>query len=363
MSSWSGPVLGAWLNARMLVLPARRAVALVSCSLAAVGISGCGSNGDAGTGTSGSTSTGTDGIALLNDAKLTPGGKPLTSGTVALTLSGTADAPKDKDVRRLGGKVALTVSADKLGAKGGVPPVKVSFDIDGTYTSADGKPGKAKYAGGLTYLGDQLYVNWKGKDYAFGTELTKQVGSMAGESLAKGGGDTSGLKEAAADPAKLLSTLDLDPGTWLEEARVSDGPMLDGVETVAISGQVDLKASAEDLRAGFKKLPAAFPDVPGLKRLQNMADLSDADVKEAQDAITTRELTIYLGTDDQVQRRVKLDIAGKVDATAVDLHLQLDTSKINRPQGLRAPNDAAPVTDLFLALQQDFPGLGGLLGG
>ncbi|MBO9531694.1 MAG: hypothetical protein J7513_01845 [Solirubrobacteraceae bacterium] len=350
----------------MLVTSSRRALAVFSCSIAAVGVAGCGSGDDSSGGGGGGSADGGDGAALLNAATITPDGAALKSGTVGLSVSGTFDSPKDKDVKKVSGKVSLTVSSEGIDtAKGSTPPTKVTFDIDGDYTSPSGKTGTAKYAGGFSYLDSQLYVNWKGKDYAFGKELTKQFATGFGQGLSSKG-DSKDLQAVTADPKKLVDTLDLEPGTWLEDSKVSDGPELDGVATDAVTGKINVRATAEDLREGFKKLPAAFPNVPGFKELEQMGDLKDADIKEAEESLTTRDLTAYIGKEDHALRRLELKLAGKDKGdggASADLTIQIDMTKFNQPQGIKAPSSSAPVTDLFAELQKDFPGIGGLLGG
>lgn len=354
----------------MLALTSRRAAALLSLTLLAGGAAGCGSD-DSPAGGGGAPAGDVDGRKLLNDAfaKYTPDGGPIKSLTAGITVSGNVDAPKDKDLRKLDGKVALTISGEKLDQKTGTPPVKMTFDIDGNYVDGKGKAGSAKYAGGISYLDQQLYVNWKGKDYAFGKELTSQFteGFKQGFKSKTGeAADTSGLKDLSSDPGKVFEAMDLEPGAWVEDVKVSDGPTLDGVETYEITGPVDVKATATDISDGLKKLPAAFPNVPGLKELKDMGDVADKDVAEAEKALTTRNLTVWVGKEDHIQRRVKVDLAGKDDADgepmAVDLSIQFDTTKVNQPQGITAPKGAAPVTDLFAQLQKDIPNLGSLLG-
>lgn len=358
----------------MHVLSSRRTVALLSCSLVlGGGVAGCGSDKEAGgSGSTAGASGDVDGRALLNDAfsKYTPDGGPIKSLTAGITISGEVDAPKDDDIRKLDGKVSLTVSSEQLDAKTGTPPVKVTFAIDGDYTDGNGKAGAAKYDGGVSYLDDQLFVSWKGKDYAFGKELTSQFAQGFKQSIeqrANGATDTSGLKGISNDPGKFFEAMDLEPGTWVEDVKVSDGPILDGVETYEVSGPVDVKTTATDISDGLKKLPAAFPDVPGLKELKDIGEIADKDVKEAEAALTTRNFTVWVGKEDRIQRRVKIDLAGKDDGggepMAVDLSFQFDTTKVNKPQGIKAPEGAAPVTDLFAELQKDFPNIGSLLGG
>ncbi len=356
----------------MFVRSSRRTAALLSLSLVAGGMAACGDD-DAGSGASSAAPAGDiDGRALLNDAfsKYTPDGGPIKSLTAGITISGKVDAPKDDELRKLDGKVALTVSGEQLDAKTGTPPVKLTFAIDGSYVDGNGKAGSAKYDGGLSYLDKQLFVNWKGKDYAFGEALTSQVTEGLKQSVESRAGDkadTSGLKDLSSDPGKVFDAMDLEPGTWVEDVKVSDGPTLDGVETYEITGPVDVKATATDISDGLKKLPAAFPDVPGFKELKDIGTVADKDVKEAEKALTTRNVTVWVGKEDRIQRRVKIDLAGKDDQDgkpmAVDLSIQFDTTKVNKPQGITAPKGAAPVTDLFAQLQRDIPNLGMLLGG
>ncbi|MFT4036300.1 MAG: hypothetical protein QM679_12070 [Patulibacter sp.] len=332
--------------------------------MAVTGIAGCGSDSDSGS-TSGGSGDG-DGKALLNAMTVTPNGAALKSGTFGVTVTGSVDDAAGKDVRKLDGTAAVTVSAEQLDTAKGMPPLQVTFDVDGDYTSGSGKSGTAKYAGGFRYVSDQLYVTWKDTDYAFGKELSKQFLAGFSQGFANEAGDTKSLQQIAADPKKLMSTLALEPGSWLESSKVSDGPELDGAQTVAVTGPVDLKAAATDLRDGLKALPAAFPSVPGIKQLKELGELKDADIKEAEETLTTREATVYIGKDDHLLRRAKLHLAGKdtgKKGTAIDLTIQLDSTKVNQAQSITAPKSASPVTDLFAQLEKDFPGFGSLLGG
>lgn len=352
----------------MLALAPRRAALLLSCSVLIGGVAGCGSGGGANGGSSSNAApaSSTDGAALLSEATFLPKGKPLTSYTAGFSVSGTVDDPSGKDVKKLDGTASGSISVDGLDkAKGSTPPLKATFDVDGTYTTGSGKTGTAKYAGGATYVGQQLYVNWKGKDYAFGEELTKQVAAGFAQGLASKGPSADELQSVLTDPSKAAAGLDLDPATWISDPKVTDGGTLDGVDTYAVSGPVNVKAAATDLSEAFKKLPA-MGKAPGAKQLDELGQIKDSDVAKVEKALRTRQLTVYIGKDDKVVRRVKLAVAGKdVDADMpgdFDVTLQLDTSKINQPQGIAAPKNPAPVTDLFAELQKDFPGIGNLLG-
>ncbi|MDO9355731.1 MAG: hypothetical protein Q7T55_18670, partial [Solirubrobacteraceae bacterium] len=188
----------------------------------------------------------------------------------------------------------------------------------------------------------------------------------------KTSGATAGTSPLGGyDAQQIVDAMDLDAGTWVKDPKVEDGGEIDGVATQKVSGEVDAKSVIADITDGLRKLPAAVPNLPGVKQLEDVSGASDADVKELEDAITKLDLAVWVGKDDKVQRRMTLDIGidTKEDGEPIkaDVLIDVTTTKLNQPQGIAAPKDTQPITDLILKLQSQFGalfgGAGGAMGG
>jgi hypothetical protein len=341
--------------------PRRRAFSAITALAVTAALAGCGSD-KTDTGSTGGGGDTSDGRALLKDGflKVSKDGAAITSGSGKVTITGKVDAPKDKDLKHLEGTVTINAAVEKkASASKAFPPFKFDFSADGNFTSGDGKKLDGKYAGGVSYIGDAFYANWEGKDYAVGEELSAQAVQAIQQQEKKAGASTSDPL-GGTDPQKLIDAMDLDPGTWLKDVDTADGGTLDGVETTKVSGPVDTPAAVNDIVDGLQKLPAAVPNVPGIEQLKSVKKPTDAELKDVTDDIKTLEMSAWIGKDDHLERKLEIHIvvessddSGPVNA---DITLDIESSKFNQDQGLKAPTNTNPITDLALKLQKQFGG-------
>lgn len=344
----------------------RRAFPTLTAIAAAAALAGCGGDdgSTAGAGEQGPAAAGVDARALLKDSflQVSNAGEPITAGAFDIKISGKVDAPKDTDLRHLEGKVALKVAVDP-GKEGALlPPFALTFDVDGNYADDKGKEGTGAYKGGVSYIGDTFFARWDDVDYAVGDELSKQaLAEVEKADKETGGNGDGGL--GGQDPQKILDAMELDAGSWIKDPKAEEGGTLDGVDTYKVTGAVDPSVVVDDVTEGLRKLPEAVPDLPGVKELADLSDTSTKDVKAVEDAITKLDLTVWVGKDDKIQRRMTLDLAFKEDesGTPTDAQILLDvsSSKLNQDQGLVAPKSTQPITDLILKLEKQFSGLFG----
>ena len=136
--------------------------------------------------------------------------------------------------------------------------------------------------------------------------------------------------------AKLPS---VDPGPWFKKLQSMPGPQLSGVATTHVSGVLNSKKMAQDvrslLRAASKSAqqPAAAPRGFG---------------KKLERAFRGARLHAYVGTQDKVARRVRLaatmtlpaEVLAKGSAPRWRVALDLRLSGVNQPQRITAPAKA-----------------------
>ncbi|MDO9354029.1 MAG: hypothetical protein Q7T55_10050, partial [Solirubrobacteraceae bacterium] len=160
-----------------LLTARRRAFSALTALTVTAALAGCGGDDKSTGGGGGSASSGNDGAALLKDGFLNValGGETIQSGSFALKVSGSVDLPEDDEIKKIDGTASITGSVDKNTDKGPLPPMTVTFDVDGSYVDGKSKEGKGAYKGGVTYVGNSFYANWDGTNFAVGTELSKQL--------------------------------------------------------------------------------------------------------------------------------------------------------------------------------------------
>jgi hypothetical protein len=206
----------------------------------------------------------------------------------------------------------LRISTKELGGKrrsaSGGP---VNFDVTG-HDSAN-TPAHVVSAAGKAY-------GFKGTD-AF--ELPASPKRAAASRKTLGG----------ANAAKLPS---VDPAPWFKHLKAEPGPTISGVPTTHVSGVVNSKKMAQDLkslvRASGKSAPqpTALPQGFGAK---------------LEKAFRGARLDAFVGTQDKVLRRAHLaatitlprELLAKGAAPRWRAALNLSLSGVNKPQAIKAP--------------------------
>lgn len=331
----------------------------------ALTLTACGDDDDAGAGkpAPAASTPAVDASALLREGMLnfSPGGKPISSGSFRLVVSGKLVAPEDPELREVSGKVTLDAAIDKGAAEATLPP----FTIHATASGRTKQPGKkkrtaAKYDVGLGYVNDRFYARWDGKDYDAGTEISGRILSEYRKQTRR----SESQGERSPSPARLLEAMKLEPARWMIDPVAVDGPTFDGEPTFKITGEVDERVLAEDVAEGLQALPSELPKGAGLESLRELRDLSVRDYREIETAIKKINVTVWIGKSDKLQRRLLVDLDVHDDdpdgPVRLSARFDLATTKLGEPQRLAAPPNTAPLTDLLLKLPGGtIPGLGG----
>lgn len=147
------------------------------------------------------------------------------------------------------------------------------------------------------------------------------------------GGKARRLSPAQAKPladaaGPGLGALGIDPAHWIDHARMTAGPTLDGGRTDRITGGLEVSAAAKDL-----------------SRLAGRA-VGGADARRLDDATRSSSIEVLTGHDDRLLRRmsvsIRLDLPPALRARAggsagLDVTLLVSIRRPNRPIAVRAP--------------------------
>jgi len=194
-------------------------------------------------------------------------------------------------LRVAGGRDALTVAG--AFSRGGPQP---SFDV----RIRERDNGRSRRAH-LIATGGRAYAARGTGSYQLGPFTIRSTSRV--RAALKGG--------AKADPLPAP-----DVAAWMRGLKAAPGRRLDGVETTRVSGRVDAKRVAADLNKLVKS------SAPGTRLPRAM----DA---RLQRALKRARLAAYVGTQDQIARRVGL--------TGTGFALELELSQVNKPQQVTAP--------------------------
>lgn len=313
-----------------------RAFALTAVTAGALGLAGCGDDS-----TSGGGGSDQDARALLTKT-FDGSSDPIKSGTIEFTIGGEITG-KDSGKGDMTAKIALNEAKE-----GSIPPFQAEFSVKG-------EAGKSKLdeSFGATFIDDRFFVNYDETSYDVGAEFSKQAIAelKKQQALAE--------KQAGAQSNEdLVKQLGLEPQTWLKDPKVDGEEKVGDDDTYRITGEVDIRAMVPDILEAAKKAEQIAPST-GAK--QEIPDVSEEDLKKAEEQIESLEITIWTGKDDTVLRKLSVDTVIKGDKSdeKLDGAMTLSITNLNEDQEIKAPSKTAPITDLLPKLQ----GLAGAFGG
>jgi hypothetical protein len=272
------------------------------------------------------------------------------------------------------GKLDLSLGVDVKGEKGGHIEVGLSGPFQGEggeelpeldlSAKVNGSVGgeSIDFKGGLTLLSNKAYVDYSGVDYEVDpttfnfvkSAIRKQTGKQKESSE-----EASGCQEAAGD-LKVADFID----------NLSEGASTDvgGTATTKITGELDAPGAIEALLELIED-PACSEQLSAAGPLPSTDELEKAKEK-VEEAVKQAHVEIYVGGDHIVRR-----IAGKATieppkgageepgAESVDLEFDLTLTGVNQAQTISAPQNAKPLSDLFLKLGINPIELAGALSG
>jgi len=242
------------------------------------------------------------------------------------------------------------------------PAALPQVDLTAT-VSGEGAGQSVNFDGGLTITDDNVFVTYGGQAYEVGSDTFNQlkdsIEASTGQAQGSDTGDAAasfqaGCEQAIEAQGGDASACDFELSGWFTNLTNEGTEDLDGASVVHVSGDVDISQMLGDLVGIAQSVPGAEGQV------------DQAQVDQVSEAISDASFDIYSGEDDNILR--KLDVNVSVDPSAiagselvpvdsVDLGFSVGISDVNEEQTIDGPSDAQPIDDLLGQF-----GLGGSLG-
>jgi hypothetical protein len=232
------------------------------------------------------------------------------------------------------------------GNNGKLPSVDLELEI-----GSDG--GQTVQTGFLT-TGDRAFVRFQDVNY----EEPASVVRKANDSLRRSRGRRSSL-----------SSLGLDPRSWLADAKEKGEEKVAGVNVEHVSGTLDVGAVMSDLNEFIKRSGSAIGGATGEAKPK---PLTGPDIDKITRIVKNPTFDVYVGKDDEIVRRVsgrvevtvpKRDRVGDGGLEGGSLEFSIEFRKVNTPQKIVAPAKARPLAELTRSLGASALGDLGQLGG
>jgi hypothetical protein len=286
----------------------------------------------------------------------------LTSALAACGGGGSDDPQTVVDEATLQGiesaAIDLSVDAKVQGEKGGKVDVKLSGpfqsedgaelpELDLAFSSKGSLGGNdLNREGGVTLLGNKAYVSYEGTEYEVDSTTFSFVKSLLNQQ--GGGKDQSSDIAACQDAASGLELADFVDGLK-DEGSVDVG----GTSTTKVSGDIDA-SSAVDAISKVTDDPACKEQLQAAGPLPSGSELDKAK-GTVRDSVKSAHAEVYVG-DDHIVRRITAQVTieppkdSKAGAKRVELDLDLTLTGVNEEQTISAPDNAKPLSELFLKL-------------
>ncbi|MCK9249714.1 MAG: hypothetical protein M0P31_12175 [Solirubrobacteraceae bacterium] len=159
------------------------------------------------------------------------------------------------------------------------------------------------------------------------------------DELVKGLEDPSDAKKKGDDEGISLSSLGIDPSTWLKDPKVEGDEELRGEDTTHVRSDVDLDRLATDLQRLLDKAGTATSGTAQAKEAADTVKRLKTDVQDAT-------IDVWAAEGQGSLRRMTVDMKLKSGAVVLDFGL----SEIGRDVKVEAPKDAAPIEQLLSAI-------------
>jgi hypothetical protein len=198
-----------------------------------------------------------------------------------------------------------------------------------------------EFEAGVVNTGEKGYVSFQGEDYEVSGPVYEQFKAAYEQAATQGGAE-----------GQSLSSLGLNPRDWLTDPKLEGDADVGGTETSKITGGVDVAAVLDDINAALEKMRSLGLD--GSAQLPEQ--ITPQQKQQAIDAVEDARVEVYSGKDDNILRRLKIDLTAEGSTVTLDLTL----TGVNEDQDIPEPADARPFSEL--AEQLGGLGLGGLGG-
>jgi hypothetical protein len=237
------------------------------------------------------------------------GGKGARSGKFTATLAVA--------LQGVPAQAAKPVSAKFSGAFDRAKTGKPQFELDGNVEAAG-----QSFAFGALSTGDKAFVRFRGTTYSL---------------------PTASLQRGGANSTSPLASLGVNPESWFTNVRDAGKTQVAGVPVAHLTADFDAGRAVADLQQAAAKSGQAG-QIPGSAQ------------KTISDAVKEAKVDVYTGQSDHVLR--KLTVAGQFAGTGPSggqalrgtVNFDLQVNDVNRPQEIKAPSHALPISRLGGAL-------------
>jgi hypothetical protein len=225
-----------------------------------------------------------------------------------------------------------------------LPELDLSGEVNG---SLGGE--KIDFKGGVTLLPNKAFVEYSGSEYEVDLTTLSFVKSTIKEQAKKqgeGGEGANGCQETLAE---------LELGEFIDNLR--DGGEVDvgGTTTRRVSGELDVSGAIDALMEVIDD-PACSEQLRAAGQLPAVQTLEKAR-RRVEEAVKQAHVVLYVG-DDHIVRRISVEAAveppkraaKESGAKSVRMDFELTLAGVNEDQTIAPPEQAAPLSDLFLKL-------------
>jgi hypothetical protein len=306
----------------------RPALLLSLCAAVTFVFAACGGDDESGGGGA-SASSSTDVNELLTQTFT--GSKDVDSGNVDLELTIEAQGAEG-----LEGPVSIALAGPfQIEDPATLPKFKFDFSLEGAGQSIQA---------GATSTGDKGFVSFQGTDYEVSDQVFRQF--KAGyEEAQKQGQDAN---------AQSFASLGMDPRKWLTDPKNEGDAKVGDDDTIKITGGVDVAALLDDINNALSKASSL-----GLSGTADVPEKLTAEQRQAVlDAVKEPHVEIYTGKDDQILRRLVVNLGVQAEGTTGTVAFDVSITDLNEDQEIAEPADAKPFDELLSQLGG--LGLGGL---
>jgi hypothetical protein len=288
-------------------------IAAIALVLAACGGDDEGSGGE-------NASASTDVNELLTQTFT--GTKDVKSGNIDLKLQIEAQGGESQ----LEGPVSVSLKGPFQAQDGGkLPKFKLDAALEGAGQSI---------TAGATSTGEKGFISFQGTDYAVDDRVFQQF--------------KAGFEEAqksSSEEGQGLASLGMDPRKWLTDPKNAGEAKVGDDDTIKITGGVDVAKLLDDVNAAMSKASSL-----GLQGAGEVPEkLTDEQRRQVLDAVKDPRVEIYTGKEDQILRRlvVNLGIEDAASSTSGTVAFDVSITDLNEDQDIAEPADAKPFDELL----------------
>ncbi|MET0304782.1 MAG: hypothetical protein ABW196_00965 [Solirubrobacterales bacterium] len=274
----------------------------------------------------------------------------IESGDIDLSLGLAAQGPE-------GGTLEVSLSGPFQGeGAGSLPQLDMNATAKG---SIDGE--NVDFEGGVVLLPNSAYVNYEGVEYEVDPTTFSFVESALNQAQREGGAEPGSAGAAACqEEFGKLKVAD-----FVENGANEGSADVDGTSTTKISGDLEVSAAIDAVLEVVESEPCQA-QLAGAGPLPSKSEIDNAK-DEVGSAVKTAQADVYVG-DDDIVRRLELQLKiepqnGGSGPKQVEIDLDLTLSGVNEEQKISAPENAKPLSRLFIKLGVNPIELLGLLQG